>query len=106
ITISGIGRTAEITIIGKEETHAIRFDGHPFPDGSPLQIGVFGFATKDYVVSVEVECVRTETHLQNWRLKGFEKHSKAYEARWLEYQEQYARFQQERRRKEEEGNLE
>src|SRR5690606_39761430 len=84
----------------------IRFDGHPFPDGSPLQIGVFGFATKDYVVSVEVECVRTETHLQNWRLKVFEKLSKAYEARWLEYQEQYARFQQERRRKEEEGNLE
>lgn len=105
-TISGIGRTDEIMIFGMSETQAIRFDGHPFPDGSPLQIGVFGFATKDYVVSVEVECVRTETHLQNWRLKVFEKLSKAYEARWLEYQEQYARFQQERRRKEEEGNLE
>lgn len=103
-TVSGISRSDEVMLFGMSESQTIELDSGAFPDESPLQIGVFGYATKEYVVSVDVECTRTDGLLQAWRLKTFDKLCGAYEERLLEFQEQYARFQQEQRKKVTEGN--
>lgn len=73
---------------------------------SGAKVGVVAFCSKMYLAAVTITCKITEKAMQTWRLKTYDTLMSAYQDRYMEYQEELARYNREKQLKTQEDNIE